>query len=303
MINVVTIILTKNESLHIARAVRSARRVSDRVLVVDSGSEDETIAIALEEGADVLSHEFVNHSLQFQWAVEQVEQANAWILRLDADEVLDDLLIKSILEITPAEGVVGFEVDRYLHFMGEPVRFGGVFPMRSIRLFKKGFGNIESRWMDEHIVVLGSSMTLPGKLIDDNLKSVTWWVEKHNGYASREAIDVVMRREHPDPDPFISLNGAAKVKRLLKQRFYYAVPTGIRSFSYFLYRFFCRLGFLDSRGGKAFHVLQGLWYRYLVDVKVREIRSLADSTGISVEQAIWQTQGIRVWSEVTKEKK
>ena len=60
-----------------------------------------------------------------------------------------------------------------------------------MRLFRYGFGQSESRWMDEHIKVVGQTIALSGAMIDDNLHSLAWWIEKHNGYSSREAVDLL----------------------------------------------------------------------------------------------------------------
>ena len=77
-----------------------------------------------------------------------------------------------------------------MNFLGERVRFGGLFPIRIIRLFRHGRGRCENRWMDEHILVEGATAQFAGEIIDDNRNSLTWWTEKHNAYASREVVVV-----------------------------------------------------------------------------------------------------------------
>ena len=64
----------------------------------------------------------------------------------------------------------------------------------------------------------------------------------------------------------------AGVKRWLKEVVYARLPLGWRAVAYFLYCYASRLGFLDGQAGAACHVLQGFWYRYLVDAKVAEVK-------------------------------
>jgi hypothetical protein len=86
----------------------------------------------------------------------------------------------------------------------------------------------------------------------------------------------------------------AGLKRWLKERVYARLPGGLRAFAYFFYRYVLRLGFLDGAEGTAFHVLQGFWYRYLVDAKVREVRRYMGSHPCGVVEAIEQVLEIRV---------
>ena len=75
---ITVIILTYNESLHIARAIESARAFSDEVLVVDSFSSDDTCDIARLHGALVVQHAFVNQAKQFQWALDHLPITGNW---------------------------------------------------------------------------------------------------------------------------------------------------------------------------------------------------------------------------------
>ena len=67
----------------------------------------------------------------------------------------------------------------------------GVYPVKLLRLFQYKKATCEQRWMDEHIKVDGPTVYFKGELIDDNLNSLTWWTDKHNRYASREAVDLL----------------------------------------------------------------------------------------------------------------
>jgi hypothetical protein len=129
--------------------------------------------------------------------------------------------------------------------------------------------------MDEHIAVSSGEISkVDLDIVDDNLNSITWWTDKHNSYASREAVDLLNLKyrfleEEGAQDQLI--DSSAMRKRLIKDRLYSRLPLGVRAAGYFVYRYFVRMGFLDGIRGTIFHLLQGFWYRLLVDVKVLEV--------------------------------
>lgn len=292
------VILTRDEALHIPRALASVRDIADHVLVVDSGSTDDTVALAEAAGAQVLHNPWVNYATQMNWGIDHVPADTDWILRLDADEVVTPDLAREIADRLPRIGAAtdGIFVGRRMCFMGKPIRWGGLFPIRVLRIFRAGRGRCESRWMDEHIQVPGPTEDLKGEIVDDNRKSLTWWTDKHNSYASREVVDILnLEHRFMQAETIANLRGGqAGLKRWIKERVYARLPGGSRAFAYFLYRYLLRLGFLDGRRGAAFHVLQGFWYRYLVDAKLGEVRRHMTETGQDAETAIREVLGIDI---------
>ncbi len=274
--NVTAIVLTLNEARHLRRCLESLQSVGASILVVDSYSSDSTVQIAETHGAKVVQHPFINNALQFNWALSQLEPTVDWVLRLDADEFLTPLLIDEIKNRLPVLGarVDGVYCKRRMTFQGKLIRYGGIFPIRVLRLFRNGRGRCENRWMDEHIKVEGETANFNGEIIDDNLHTLTWWTAKHNGYASREAVDLLNLKYRFMPhDSVANLKkvSQAGIKRWIKESVYVRLPGGFRAFVYFLYRYILRFGFLDGPSGLAFHFLQGFWYRYLVDAKIAEV--------------------------------
>jgi glycosyltransferase involved in cell wall biosynthesis len=293
------IILTKDEERHIERVIASTSQIADRCYVIDSGSTDRTVELARAAGAIVLEHPWVNYATQFNWAIAQLPSETQWVLRIDADEIVTDELATEIMEQLPKLGpdVAGVNVSRRMCFLGRPIRWGGVFPIRVVRIFRFGRACVENRWMDEHILVDGAVGDLAGEIIDDNLNSLSWWTLKHNSYASREVVDL-LNLEFPmfeqQTVAQLSGGGQAGAKRWLKERVYANLPLGWRAFVYFFYRYVIRLGFLDGREGAAFHVLQGFWYRYLVDMKAYEVRAYMRRNKVGASQAILDILGIDV---------
>ena len=293
------VILTLNESRHLPRCLASLDSVVDYVLVVDSFSTDETARIAESHGAQFVQHVYTNYASQFNWALTQLDDNTHWVLRIDADEYLTPELAAEIRERLPSLGaeVDGVFCDRRMIFQERLMRFGGFSHIRVLRLFRYGRGRCENRWMDEHIKVAGPTTNFRGALIDNNLNSLTWWSDKHNRYASREAVDLLNLKYGFLPvDSVASLaNGSqASFKRWIKERLYARLPAGFRAFTYFFYRYVLRLGFLDGRPGTAFHLLQGFWYRYLADAKVAEVERYMRKHRCDVVEAIAAILDIRL---------
>lgn len=293
MTELTVIILTRDEARHIARAIASVRDIASRVIVVDSGSVDDTVAIAHGAGARVLHHGWTNHAAQFNWALDQIAGYPGWVLRLDADEVVTPALASEIAAGLPE--VDGCHVMRGIRFMGQLIRHGGVFPVTTMRLFRNGKGRCEARWMDEHIVVDGPTAQLSGQIIDDNRNPLDWWIAKHNAYASREVVDMLNRLYGFCPGPSaLPGHGGAAVKRWLKLHVYARLPAGMRAGAYFFYRYVVRGGFRDGPQARSFHVLQGFWYRYLVDAKLAEVQRHMAQTGAAPVDAIHEVLGIKI---------
>ena len=293
------IILTKDEERHIARCLDSVASFATECLVIDSGSSDGTVQIARERGVKVLENPWTNYATQMNWGIDRVPENTDWIMRLDADEVVTSELAQEITDnlLRIGADVDGVYVSRCMTFMGRRIRWGGVFPVRVLRLFRTSRGRCEDRWMDEHILVSGATTDFDGEILDDNRNSLTWWTQKHNAYASREVVDLLNLEYGFMPHETVAdlrSGQQAGVKRWLKEHIYARLPGGLRAFVYFVYRYVIRLGFLDGKEGTAFHVLQGFWYRYLVDMKLHEVRRYMRRHEIDVVSAIRDVLGIDV---------
>lgn len=274
------IILTYNEERHIARALASVAGIASETIVIDSFSTDRTVELARANGAVVLQNKFVNQAKQFQWALDNAPISATWIMRLDADEVIEADLAARIRDELPRlnEDVVGVNLKRKHIFLGRWIRHGGRYPLVLLRIWRRGHGRVEDRWMDEHVVVWGGrTTTFDGGFADHNLNDLTHFTDKHNKYATREAIEVISSRTGLRGEAATSVDKPgsrqAAFKRWIKERLYNRIPYQISAPSYFLYRVIFQLGFLDGKQGLVYHVLQGLWYRFLVGAKVTELET------------------------------
>lgn len=297
---VTVLILTYNEEQHLARAIASVRSFAQQVIVVDSFSTDRTVEIARGLGATVLQNRWENnHARQFNWGLDHAPIAGDWVMRLDADEYVTPELAEEIgrrLAGLPAD-VSGIYVKRRIHFLGRWIRHGGMYPMWVLRVWRAGRGRCENRWMDEHIRLNeGVSVRFDHDLVDENLNDLSWWTEKHNRYAVREAADLLnMKYQFAAYDDLAALPGVeqSKIKRWIKERVYARLPLFVRPGAYFVYRYFLRLGFLDGRPGLVWHVLQGFWYRFLVDAKVYEAERVSGGRREAVVDLVEKQWGLK----------
>ena len=298
------IILTYNEELHLARCLESAMKLTSNVVVVDCFSIDKTVEIAESFGATVLQRTWDgSHSTQVNWALDQLTQLpiqTEWVMRIDADEVLTLDLVSQIrsalFQVAPQ--INGLSCIRKMIFQGKLIRFGGVGKNRVMRIFRYGFGRSESRLMDEHIKVDGQTLSLSGAMIDDNLRPLSWWIQKHNGYSSREAVDLLnleyQLSEQNSVAAFLLNQNSIGLKRWIKEYIYAKLPGGVRSLAYFIWRYVFLLGFLDGGRGTQFHFFQALWYRYLVDCKVTEVKRYIKKHQLSPVAAVKNILGIEL---------
>jgi glycosyltransferase involved in cell wall biosynthesis len=269
------IILTYNEEVHLERCLLSLAFWADEIIVIDSHSKDKTKKIAEKYGAKVYEHDFKYQADQFNWALENVEIKNNWILRLDADEYVLPELAQEIQDVLhkPKFNVNAYYMKRRVYFLGRWMRHGGYYPIWFMRLFRKGMAKYEDREMDEHLILIeGEAEYLENDFVDHNLKGLKEFIERHNNYSSREArARFDLRREL-----LRGKVGGGQVdnKRWLKNNFYLKLPMFFRAWLYWLYRYVFRLGFLDGTEGLIFHFLQGFWHQFLIDAKMWEAEHL-----------------------------
>jgi glycosyltransferase involved in cell wall biosynthesis len=270
------IILTKNEESNLSNCLVSLQKLNAEIFIVDSGSTDQTIEIAKRSGCQIFEHPFENQAQQLNWSLRNLPIKTPWIMRLDADERLTPELAKELEQILPntPQDITGYQVKRRVFFMGRWIRHGGYYPTWLLRVWRNGFGTCEQRHMDEHIVLSqGKIANLQHDIIDENHKGLSFWVDKHNGYADREVKDILVMASQKE-DTLLNKGqfSQASQRRWIKKNLYGQFPLFMRAFVYFLMRYTIGLGFLDGREGLIFHFMQGLWYNFLVDAKIYELK-------------------------------
>jgi glycosyltransferase involved in cell wall biosynthesis len=272
------ILLTFNEEDNIRACLDSVKDVQANRFVVDSFSTDSTLAILDEYDVLYQQHVFQNYSAQRNWAQENNPFASEWILHLDAGERATPNLVRWLNQEFKSNDtkIDGYLIARRAVFMGRWIRHGSYHPIYQLRLTRKGTARCEFKAYDQHFISTGKVETTPkdADLEDMVMNNIRDFTISHARWAIYEAAETIYNES-------VVLSGELPAKlfgspierrRWFKKNIFQKTPLFVRSFFYFLYRYFFKLGFLDGKEGLVFHVLQGFWFRFLVDATIFEIR-------------------------------
>ena len=184
------VIIAYNEAHIIAHCLK-ALQWCDEIVVVDSGSQDDTVAICESLGAQVVYKKFEGFGAQKRFAVAQAR--HDWILSIDADEVLSEALIEEIQAIFRQGNisVQGFQLRRTLVFMNRPIR--SEYGKPYLRLFDRRVGNFDEAKVHEQVVLPGKSQTLKNHFWHYSYTSIQAYFERFNKYTSMAAEELLAR--------------------------------------------------------------------------------------------------------------
>ncbi len=240
------ILITRDEAQRIERCLRSVD-FADEIVLVDSGSTDQTVALARAAGARV--------TVRADWPGFGVQKNRAlalatgdWVLSIDADEVVTPELRDSILAtIRAPAGADVFQVRRRSCFAGRPLRFGDWHGDRVLRLFRRGAVRFTDDVIHERLDHDGPAPILDAVLMHYTIDSLADALEKGRRYAAAGAPRVAARGRG-------GLLSAAS----------HAAWTFLRGYVF-------RLGFLDGRYGLllAWCNACGTWQRYRIAGRLR----------------------------------
>jgi glycosyltransferase involved in cell wall biosynthesis len=286
MVDLTVVILTKNEEKNLRKCIESFCGIAKRFVIVDSFSTDGTEDLCKKLDSDLqksgskldfYQNKWVDYATQLNWGLTKTNITTEWSMRMDADEELMEELSQEIASELPKlnAGINGVILRRRVYFMGRWIKHGGRYPELLLRIFRTGKALCEQKIMDEHMILSdGETVEFKNDLIDNNIKDLEWWTNKHNWYSNREVLDHQMTVEKSLDKAKLLENGKstkqAKMKRIVKNNGYYGLPKFFRAHIYFIYRYYIKLGFLDGQEGRIYHFLQAYWYRFLVDAKIYE---------------------------------
>ena len=270
--SITVIIPTRDEAVHIARCIDSARALG-RVIVVDSGSRDRTRDIAAARGAEVVRHRWAGYAAQKNWALDELDITSDWVLFLDADEYLTLEAVAAIRRAVTTPKVAAFELPRRYIFLGRELKHAWWYPDYQVRLFRRGRARYEDRRVHEHMVVDGDVRELPQAAIThENLKGLSAFIERHNRYSDLEAAEILEPSADRKPGSFAG--SWAQRRRAAKDRVWWRLPA--RPLVRFAWLYVVRRGFLDGRRGLLFCSLIAM-YDLMIDAKLMERRLAQES--------------------------
>lgn len=271
MPTLVTIIATRDEAVHIRRAVASVRGLGP-VYVVDSGSTDGTEELARDAGATVVHHAWEGYAAQKNWAREALATDADWVLHLDADEFLTPALRAEIERVVSAPSAHGYYIARENVFLGRVLRHAWWYPDFQLRLFRPSKGTYEDRVVHEHVLLEGAPGFLEHPLIHENLKGIDAFVGRHLKYAALEVAEMHREREGSGTGELRRgriLGSWPERRRALKLLVWYRMPA--RPLVRFVWLYVVKRGFLDGREGLVYCQLLST-YDVFTDAKDLEIQ-------------------------------
>lgn len=165
-------IITYNEAENIADCIRSLAGLVDEIVIIDSGSTDETQTIAAQfSGVRFLVNApFPGHIQQKNFAMNACK--NDWVLSLDADERISDALKSSIVEFTQNPGnYIAAKFNRLNNYCGQWIHHSGWYPDEKIRLWNRNFGKWGGTNPHDKVEVSGKVVKLSGDLLHYTFKT------------------------------------------------------------------------------------------------------------------------------------
>lgn len=197
--NLSVVISALNEENKIAKCLDSVKNLAEEIILVDNGSIDNTVKIALQYTKKIYSqvNDVYNIDLQKNLGIEKA--TSKWILVLDADEIVSDDLAMEIKQKLLDDSlykedsqVVGYEIPRKNIIFGKWIKHSGWYPDYQLRLFRNGKGKYEKKHVHEPLSVQGKIDKLTNDLIHYNYETVSQFFYKHFLlYAPNEAEELL----------------------------------------------------------------------------------------------------------------
>lgn len=231
-------IITKNEAANIGNCLESVKW-ADEIIVLDSGSVDDTVKIAKRYTAKVFETDWQGFGIQKQRALELA--TSDWVLNLDADEFVSQELRQVIQRVIADNSIDGYKVPIQMFFYGKPLKYSSS-PKRHVRLFRRSGARFSNDIVHEKIILpKGAKIAkIAVPILHNSFQDVSHALRKINFYSSYSAN--------------IKIN-ANKSPSLTK--------TFFSTFWMFWRCYLMQRGFLDGKAGLLFAIFNahGSWYR------------------------------------------
>ena len=246
-------VITFNEDRNIERCLKSVTSLADEIVVVDSLSSDNTVAIAQANGAKVLHQKFLGYIEQKNFAIDQC--ANDWVLSLDADECLSDDLQNEILQLKNNNHQPdGYIMPRLSRYCGQWIKHGAWYPDKKVRLFNRAVAKWGGINPHDKIFFTNAQPNIT-PLKGDILHYTINTKEEHQQQAKR--FSEITAKE---------LFNQKKKSNALKIYFKPIVR--------FIRDYFFKAGFLDGKAGLQIAIISA-HHVYLREYKLKELIQLA----------------------------
>ena len=178
------VLITRNAGKELRAALESAR-FAEEIVVVDSGSDDDTVQIAASFGATIVVQAWLGYGPQKQFAVQRAR--HDWVLCLDADERVTTELARAIQSALARPDATAYRIARRNRFLGRWLQHGEGYPDWTVRLFDRR----QAHWSDdpvhERVITTGTVGRLGGDLLHESAESLDAYLAKQNRYTTLQA--------------------------------------------------------------------------------------------------------------------
>lgn len=232
------VIITKNEEENIAACIR-ALSFCDEIILVDSGSADQTLSIARSLNAKIFTREFDNFASQKNFGISQA--ASEWVLLVDADERVTEELAQRILQSVELPGRDAYWVCRQNRLFGRIMRYGQNASDWQLRLVRKNMARFEGS-VHERLAPPSACGRLSGQLLHDSTPTLRKYMAKLQHYTDLERDEMARR-------------GTGESRPSLRRPLLLIIRRGI-----------LERGFLDGFEGLLFLILSG-YYEFVRQAK------------------------------------
>lgn len=188
MFNLTVCLLTFNSARILHDVLSPLLRVADELVIIDSGSRDDTISICQSYGITPIYHPYAMHGEQMNVAISH--SSNEWVLCMDSDEILDTATIDFILRLKSGESppeTRGWCLSRYWYVLGQQTRT--IYPVSSpdypLRLFNRQQAHFNNRPVDDKAQGIADTHRIPGHVRHDTFYSLHEVFSKLNSYTTR----------------------------------------------------------------------------------------------------------------------
>lgn len=201
MLSISVFIITKNEADRIAQVINAAKKIANEILVIDSGSSDETCKIAAGAGAKVLFNKWQGYGQQKKFGESKC--INKWILNIDADEEISPELeaeIKEIFSQRISKNVAGFRVKIVNKFRFETQPQKWAYYYNQLRLYNKDLAGFKNSSVHDSVEVRSAKceiLQLKNIIFHQSFRSYSHWIEKLNSYSQMQAQDSFVKGKNP----------------------------------------------------------------------------------------------------------
>jgi glycosyltransferase involved in cell wall biosynthesis len=258
------VILTRDEEVNIRHSISSVAW-ADQVIVVDSGSADNTLAVAQSLGAEIVEQPWLGFSAQREFALSLGQIRHDWIYFVDADEWVSPELAAEVARELRAPACSAYAQRLRLVFQGSWIRHCGWYRGSwVVRLVDRRYAKYDGSLVGERACVSGPVKRLRNDIVDEDRKGLAAWLHKHVRYAQLEA----QRRAGATPLPHrfralrVRNNTRPLIRAVVKDVIFPSVPA--KPVALFAYMYFARLGLLDGLAGLRFCFYHA-WYEASVN--------------------------------------